>query len=632
MSGAVATSLRTALRAHAAGQLEPAEQIYRSVLDADPENLEALHLLGLVRLQNGDPHGAVPLLEEAAGRAPADANYLNRHGVALAAVGRIDEAIAAYRRAIASKPDQPEAHNNLAIALAASGDHQAAIIEYRRALTAQPGFAEAHNGLGVALSAIGEYEDAAHHYRRALDIRPDYTDARVNLGDLLVRTGQLDDAVVELTASLDQDPDHFEAHLSLADAYTRIGQLKKALEISRANLAANPDSARAHNCYGMVCRQAGDPAAALTNFDRAIALDPVLADAHANRAISLMTLGRADAAEQAASQAASLADGGVYRMNLGMIRLLRGELRKGFEDYRARFASRVPWHGRRKFAFPEWNGEAIDGQRILAWGEQGVGEEVMFASLISRLRARTSECVIECDPRLVPLFVRSFPVEVVGRTDPVASAVMRHEFDMTLAFGDMAAALGLDKPDFANPTAYLVPDSETVQSLKERLNRLGPKPKVGIAWRSRGSNTLFSQEKSTSLADWSAILRVPGIQFVSLQYGDTAREIADAEANFELTINTDTGIDQSVDLDGFAALIAALDLVITTSNTTAHLAGALGKEVWIILPQVPDWRWQIGRSDTLWYPRARLFCQPNAGDWLGAVAEVAAALAARRQP
>jgi len=631
MTGAAAISLRSALRAHQAGQLEPAEHIYRSVLAAEPGNLEAQHLLGVVLLQNGDPEGALPLLEEASDRAPERSDYHNRLGVALAALGRIDDAIAAYRKAIASKPDQPEAHNNLAIALAASGDHPAAIIAYRRALTAQPGFFEAHNGLGVALAAVGDFDEAEHHYRRALDIRPDYADARANLGDLLVRSGRLDEAVAELGAALDQQPDHFEARLSLADAYARSGAVDMALRVAKAVLDSNSKSARAHNCYGIICRQAGDAAASLIHLDRAIALDSALADAHANRAITLLTLDRAEASEQAASTAASLSGNApLHRMNLGMIRLLRGDLRRGFQDYRARFDSGTPWLGRRRFSLPEWDGDCIDGRRLLVWGEQGVGEEVMFAGLIPRLLSRVAGCAIECDPRLVSLFARSFPSsDVVGRTDPVASALLRQDIDCTLAFGDIPAALDLDKADFVDPAAYLVSDMEKVQSLNTRLNQLGSAPKVGIAWRSRGANALFSLEKSTALTDWAEILRVPDIQFVSLQYGDTADEIADVEARNDFFINTDTGVDQAVDLDGFAALISALDLVITTSNTTAHLAGALGKEVWVILPQVPDWRWQLGRGDTLWYPHARLFRQPGTGDWLSVMAEVAGALAAR---
>lgn len=633
MAATTTISLQSALRAHQKGQLGPAESLYRSVLSEEPDNHEALHLLGVVLLQSGDEENAEPLLGEACRRQPDNADYQNRHGIALAALGRTDDAIAAYRRAIACKPNLSEAHNNLAIALSAQGDEQAAIIAYRRALTAHPAFAEAHNGLGVALVRIGDRDEAEHHYRRALQIRPDYLDARANLGDLLMRSNRLDQAIGELRTVLREQPDHFEAHLSLADAYGRAGDIDNAKGVSRNALTLHPESARAHNCHGMILRLAGESEAAMSHLDRAIALDPSFADAHANRAIAQLSFGHVDEAERDADRAVALSGGSsLHRMNRGMIRLLRGDFRHGLQDYRARFGSGAPWMGLRHFPYAEWDGEPIDGKRLLAWGEQGVGEEIMFASLLGRIEPRVAACTVECDPRLLPLLARSFSnLNFIGRGDPVAPALLNQDIDCAIAFGDLPAALGLEAGNFADPEAYLRADPDRVSSLEALRNPADGDLKVGVAWRSRGANTLFSLEKSTDLSDWSEILQTPGVSFVSLQHGDADDEIARFEKRFGVTIDVDHGVDQASDLDGFAALIETLDLIITTSNTTAHLAGALGKEVWIIVPHTPDWRWQLGRTDTLWYPRARLFRQAQAGDWRGVLAIVADALRGRVQ-
>lgn len=630
MTAGTATVQR-AMAEHVAGRLAPAEQLYRDALARDPDNIEALHLLGLVRLQQGEVAAALPLLEQAARRAPGVADYHNRLGAALAAAGRADDAIAAYRQAIACQADHPEAHNNLAILLAATGQRQAAIEAYRTALATNPDFAEAHNGLAVALAEDAQFGDAEFHYRRALACNPAYVEAGANLGDLLARMGRHDEAIVALRAALDRAPTNLEALLCLADTFARAGEIDSARATAKQALEAFPDLARSHNCYGMICRQGGEIETAARHLARAIELDPGLAEAHGNQALTLLTSGRVEAAATAAARAVDLApEIGVHRMNLGMIQLLRGDFEKGFEGYRARFDSRQSWVTARRFSGAAWTGEAIDGRRVMAWGEQGVGEEIMFASMLGRLSWRTARCLVECDPRLVPLLRRSIDgIEVHGRVDPPDAALLDPAIDMTIGFGDIALALGLGARDFGDPEPYLIADQAARAAAKSRLAALGDGLKIGVAWRSRGANAFFNAEKSTDLADWYPIFAVTGACFVDLQYGDTGADVAHIADRLGVTIVEDRGVDQMRDLDGFAALIDALDLVVTTSNTTAHLAGALGKEVWVLLPHVPDWRWQLGREDSLWYPRARLIRQPAPGDWRGVLAAAAAALAER---
>ena len=624
-------TVKRAKREHMAGRLAPAERLYRDALADEPGNVEAMHLLGLVQLQQGDVSAALPLLEQSAQRAPGEADYHNRHGAALAAAGRDDDAIVAYRHAISCRPDHPEAHNNLAILFAATGDWPGAIESYRTALSANPGLAEAHNGLAVALAETAHLADAEHHYRRALDIRPAYVEARTNLGNLLARLGRFEDAIAALRAALDIAPARLEALLCLTDTLARAGDIESARMIATQALDSYPNLGRAHNCYGMICRQAGDLQAASTHLARAIELDPALAEAHGNRALVLLATGRIEGATAAAERAVALAPGSDdHRMNLGMIWLLRGEFERGFAGYRARFDSRQSWVVRRSFSHTPWSGQALDGRTVLAWGEQGVGEEIMLASLLDRLDARAGRCLVECDPRLVPILRRSFSgIEVHGRADPARDALGDPAIDMTLGFGDIASALGLGLRDFADPVAYLRADEAAREAARHRLAALGDGLKVGVSWRSRGANAAFNAEKSTTLEDWYAILGVAGTCFVDLQYGDTSADVAHIAERLGVDIVADHTVDQMRDLDGFAALIDALDLIITTSNTTAHLAGALGKEVWVLLPHVPDWRWQLSRGDSVWYPRTRLIRQPVPGDWRGVLGEAAAALVAR---
>jgi len=634
MTGAAAAArdpLARGLAEHRAGRLDPAEGWYRDALTVDPDNARALHLLGLLRLQQGDAQAAMPLLRRAAGRDPADADCRNRLGAAYAALGNRIEAARAYRGALALDPDHAEAHSNLGMLLAESGDVDAAVEEYRRAIAAAPDFAEAHNNLAVALAGIGRVEDAERHFRTALGLRPGYADARANLGDLMLRLGDLARAKAELRAAIDIAPDHLQARLLMADALMRQGALEAALDEAQIALSVAPESARAHNCYGMICQQSGGLHRGLAHLDHALALDPGLADAHGNRAIALTALGRLDEAEGAARRAVELApEFAVHHLNLALILLLRGKLEEGFAEYRWRFRTGLPWLEPRRFDQAAWHGEPLDGKAVLAWGEQGVGEEIMFASLLPRLADAARRVVVECDPRLVPLFRRSFAdLSVVARATLAAPAARDAEIEVQLAAGDLPAALRFGAGDDPAPAAYLVADPGQLAAAKRRLADLGPGLKVGIAWRSVGANMPFSRSKSSSLACWQAVLRTAGAVFVNLQHGDCARELAQARDRFGVQIHDDPSVDQRADLDAFAAQVAALDLVVTTSNTTAHMAGALGQEVWVVLPHVADWRWQHRRSDSLWYPRASLIRQPQPGDWAGALAEVARRLGAR---
>jgi Flp pilus assembly protein TadD len=586
-----AAAITRGVSEHRAGRLDAAERRYRAVLAAEPANAQALHLLGVVLLQRGDAEGARSLLARAAALDPADADCHNRLGLAHAALGARAEAEAAYRRAIARVPRHPEAHNNLGIVLAEAGEADAAVEAYRTALAAKPDFALAHNNLAVALAGLGRLDEAERHYRAALEIDPAYADASVNLAELMLRLNRTD-AAAALSNVVERHPDHLAARLLLADALLR----------------------------------AGEPAAAAVHYEAALALDPDHADARGNRALALAALGRLAEAEAEAERAVALAPhAAVQRMNLAMLLLLRGALGRGFREYRWRFRAGLPWLVPRPFPQPRWDGAPLSG--LLVWGEQGVGEEVMFASLLPRLAAH-ARVVVECDLRLVPLFRRSFHLETVARTTPPDPATLDPGLSHQVASGDLAVALALRPKDFASPAAYLVADPARVETLHARY-ALGPGLKVGIAWRSRGANLAFSAAKSSPLAAWDAILRVPGIRFVNLQYGDVSADLAAVARETGVRVFEDPEVEQERDLDGFAAQLAALDLVITTSNTTAHIAGALGCEVWVLLPHVADWRWQHGREDSLWYPRARLIRQPRPGDWDGVLERAAAALRER---
>ena len=253
----------------------------------------------------------------------------------------------------------------------------------------------------------------------------------------------------------------------------------------------------------------------------------------------------------------------------------------------------------------------------------------MLGTLLPEIIAAAGHCVFECEHRLVPLFARSLPgATVVPRATPAHGATLAPGIEMQSSLGGLCRYLRLDANKFAQPRGYIRADPDKVAAIRSRYAALGSGLKVGIAWRSKTPR--WGVVKSAPLAAWRPLLGLSGAHFVNLQYGDVADELAALESETGVRVHQDGEIDQMASLDDFAAQIDALDLVISISNTTVHIAGALGKPVWTMLPHVPAWRWQLERQDTLWYPAMRLFRQPTHGAWAPLLGTVAKALAELR--
>jgi len=279
---------------------------------------------------------------------------------------------------------------------------------------------------------------------------------------------------------------------------------------------------------------------------------------------------------------------------------------------------------------PAWAGEPLEGRNIFVWAEQGVGDQIMFAGLLPDLLATGAKAIVEADARLLSLLKRSFPeprflARGVPTTVPEAE---RPHFQV--ARGSLCRWLRPRLDLFPGHGGYLRADGERVRRLRDRYRaELPGRMLVGVSWRggSRGPDLL----RSIPLERWTPILRLAGFAFVSLQYGEDAPEIEDARGRLGIEVSSDPEIDRMNDLDGLAAQAAAMDLVLSIDNTTAHMAGALGRPVWILLPSEPNWRWRATGQRSHWYPTARLFRQPGRGDWDCVLAAMREALLATRR-
>jgi len=266
-----------------------------------------------------------------------------------------------------------------------------------------------------------------------------------------------------------------------------------------------------------------------------------------------------------------------------------------------------------------WDGGSLSQKRVLVWSEYGLGDEILFANLLSDVLNEAAACTLVCSPRLVSLFSRSFPrARVVAFGSPIEGT-----HDVHVALTDLAQRFRPDLASFPQHDGYLHAHPESAAALRSRY---AARRLVGIAWRSSSGAT--GPFKSAPLENWAAALSIPDVTFVSLQYGDVGSELGAFRARTGIDIAHDATVDSGGDLDPFAAQVQAMDLVISVSNTTVHVAGAMGKPVWILVPEGPGahWYWFRERADNPWYPSARLFRQKHPGDWTAPLGEVAAAL------
>ncbi|MEE8352318.1 MAG: tetratricopeptide repeat protein [Rhodospirillales bacterium] len=466
---------------------------------------------------------------------------------------------------------------------------------YRKAITAKADFFEAHVNLGVVLEAQGKLEDAEKSFSRAIILNPEMAEIHYALGTVLDALNRPADAAVSHQRALDLKPDYVEALNGLAIAEEKQGNADIAIKTFEKALGLNPGFAEAANNLGNLYHRQGGAEDAIQAFRSAIAIRPDYAEAH---------------------------------RNLGQALLLGGNFSEGWGEYQWRWRCRDFPSERRTFPQPLWQGEDLAGKTILVWGEQGVGDEVQFASMVPDLVDGGAKVIIESDPRLTPVFDRSFPsAQCVAKTNPPHPATMADTVNFQVPMGNLGRWLRPHADSFPQRRSFLVADPDRRQSFRQRYCKNNSNLLIGLAWHSR--NPEIGNEKSMSLSDMNPLAVIPGITFIDLQHGEWAPDRKIFEAETGTSIIYDEEVDQMTDLDSFFNQLAALDMVISISSATTHFAGALGIPTWTMLHAQPIYYWMAEREDTLWYPSVRLFRQRQKGDWPGVVKALARELSAK---
>lgn len=529
-------------------------------------------------------------------------------GTALAVTGADAQAAACCREALRRDPCNEAATDTLAQVLRRTGNARTAAVFMGRLLCIRPDHHTLPN-MSLVLGAAGQRAGALRWARRAAAVWPLSAASWNTLGNAQRASGRFADAILAWSRALVVDPAMANALGNMAGLLRDMEHPALSERALRRSLRIDPGNAGLLN--GLVHCLQGQRREAEANAAgrRALALAPAYADAWCNVALFEQNAGRTGRADQLFERVTRIdRRHPLGHFNRGLLALERGDTATGWSGYAHRFASGQARRERR-FAAPEWRGEPLTGKRILIWREQGVGDEILFASCYPDIMERAAETVIECEPRLTTLFARSFPGAVVRpeRRLP-ARTVEAADADMQVAAGTLPGYLRRSPSDFPARGRWLTADPERVERRALQLAALGDGLRVGIAWRSN-LMTLNRRAAYAPLDQWGAVFRVPGVRFINVQHGPCGDELADTGRRFGITVHGLPDLDLKDDFEETAALLAALDLVIAPAVSVGELAAALGTPVWRF--GGADWT-QLGTSVRPWFPTMRTF-RPGAG-------------------
>jgi tetratricopeptide (TPR) repeat protein len=606
---ATLAALQTAIRHMQTGEADEALRLLSAIIEADPGNADAVALTGLAHAHRGDDDEAARFMARAIALNPRHAATLFNYGNVLRKLERWADAEHAFARVLDLKPDHAQARTARAYVLSelkrdadalAELDRLApadvktltlraklrfratrradALADYDRIVAADPANWEAWNNRGIVLDQLERYDDALKSYDRALALKPNDDNVLHNRGATLICLQRYDEALPLFEHLIASDPAYADNWSCHGVALASLMRLDAALASFENGLALDPDSPRALNGKGMALTALGRVGEAIEEYKRALASHPG----------NPMTHG-----------------------NLAFAQLVSGDLAQGFANYEWRRKDGPIGKSQRTYSRPEWQGEDLAGKTLLLHPEQGLGDVIHFARFVPLLTARGARVILEAPPALATL-LQSLP----GKATIIRTGETPPPFDLHAPLMSLAHKLNVTLETIPSSVPYLHADDTKRAQWRARLAHLKGK-RVGVCW---AGNRIHRNDhaRSIALATFAALLEAPNVLFVSLQ-----RDVRDADAaRLKSLPNLADWMAEIADFADTAALIAELDLVLTVDTSVAHLAGALGKPVWILIAAAPDWRWLLNRDDSPWYPTARLFRQQQLGDWTHVIATV----------
>jgi tetratricopeptide (TPR) repeat protein len=584
----VQEALKQGVEHQQAGRLTHAEGIYRQILAARPDDPNAMHLLGLVATQKGNRQRAIALIRRAIELHSNSAEMYFNLGTVLAETGQNAQAIAALRRAIELDPRLAAAHNNLGRLLRETGDLYNSVESIRRAVLLAPS-AKAYANLGLSLTQLHQHEEAIAAHRKAVELQPNLALAHNDYGTALAKAGMLTEAIEAYHQAIRRDSFNAGFYSNLGTALSDDGQPEQAIIAQRQAIALSPNLAQAHANLAAALLKSCKFEEAIAAFGRTIVLKHDQPEAH---------------------------------MGLATALLLQGDFDSGWQEFEWRFRCK-DFPRPINFHQPKWDGSPLDGRTLLIHVEQGLGDTIQFLRYLPLVldRAR-GKVIVACQPELKRLVQSmSLQIEIVSRDHAPPP------FDTHCALLSLPHLFKTTPQTIPSAVTYLHPDPADAAIWRERLQKENGRIDVGIVWAGHPRH-LSDQERSIALDHLAPLANVSNVRFVSLQKG-----VASLEAKYPPAGMNLLDLSENLrDMADTAALIANLDLVVGVDTSVIHLAGALGKPVWVLIPFAPDWRWLLGRDDTPWYPTMRLFRQARRKDWQTVVEKIAGELSSGPKP
>ena len=680
--------LQQAIQAFQSGNFDSADLILKRVLVVDSKNLPALHILGLIKASQSNFKEAADYLARAARIHPDDAsiqynlakaltdfgnnkdalvhhkkavalapnnpeawlNYgktasnLGRYedalscnskaldlrsdyveawfnqGATLHALGRYEEAITHYDKVVSLKPDYIEAWFNKGADLYALGRYEEAIAQYDQALNLKPDYHEAWSNKGVALHALGRYEEAIAQYDQALNLKPDYHEAWTNKGIALNELGRYEEAIAQYDQALNLKPDYHEALFNKGVVLNQLQNYEEAIAQYDQALNLKPDYHEAWSNKGATLQALKCYDEAIASFDKALNIRSDYHEAWFNKGATLNEIKHYEEALDCYEKAVHLKpDYQEAWTNKSLVNLFLKNYKVGWDNFDWRLIAKDVSLKKTIEGLKTWNGSGC--KNLLVFTEQGIGDIIFYASILEAVKSRVENMTVTTDLRLIPILSRSFPnISFVDHNAPLNNNL----YDAQIQLASLPVVIGMTPDTVGRSAPYLISNNELTSVLQ---NKTSPNKqlKCGIAWKS--SNKKIGKDKSILLSDLNEILQVDGFEFINLQYGDTQKEIEDLEKNYGAKLTTIDGIDLFNDIDGLLSIIQTCDLIVTTSNVTAHLAGALGKTTLLLVPYSAGriWYWH-DEAISSWYPSITLYSQNQNFEWNGAIKDIASRL------